>query len=113
MTVRAGDEIEQGGLVGGVGCTGSCSGSHLHFEVRVDGVAVDPLAYLPGGFIYTAPPDDEGEPGPGEVPGEPAPEPSPSAEPEPEPEPERSKPPRIRPSATRVPTGSPASSPVP
>jgi murein DD-endopeptidase MepM/ murein hydrolase activator NlpD len=61
MVVAPGQEIEQGGLLGAVGCTGNCTGSHLHFEVRVDGVPVDPLPYLPGGLIYPAP-DEPAEP---------------------------------------------------
>ena len=33
-------------MIGYVGCTGSCFGDHLHFEVRIDGAATDPLGYL-------------------------------------------------------------------
>ncbi|MDQ4064979.1 MAG: peptidoglycan DD-metalloendopeptidase family protein [Actinomycetota bacterium] len=46
-TVLDGQEIEQGDMVGRVGCTGSCTGDHLHFEVRVNGDPRDPMQYLP------------------------------------------------------------------
>jgi murein DD-endopeptidase MepM/ murein hydrolase activator NlpD len=39
-------QVAQGQIVGLVGCTGHCFGPHLHFEVRVNGQAVDPLGYL-------------------------------------------------------------------
>jgi peptidoglycan DL-endopeptidase CwlO len=42
-----GATVDQGQVIGYVGCTGSCFGDHLHFEVRVNGAAVDPLGYLP------------------------------------------------------------------
>ncbi len=38
--------VSQGDVIGYVGCTGSCFGDHLHFEVRINGAAVDPLGYL-------------------------------------------------------------------
>ena len=38
--------VSQGDVIGLVGCTGSCYGDHLHFEIRVNGVATDPLGYL-------------------------------------------------------------------
>ena len=41
-----GASVAQGEVIGYVGCTGSCFGDHLHFEVRVNGAAVDPLGYL-------------------------------------------------------------------
>lgn len=43
----SGASINQGQLVGYVGCTGSCTGDHLHFEVRVNGSPTDPMDYLP------------------------------------------------------------------
>jgi murein DD-endopeptidase MepM/ murein hydrolase activator NlpD len=41
-----GGPVSQGQTIGYVGCTGHCFGPHLHFEVRVNGGAVDPLGYL-------------------------------------------------------------------
>ena len=47
--VHVGEEVAKGELLGIAGCTGSCTGVHLHFEVREDGVAVDPRRFLSGG----------------------------------------------------------------
>jgi murein DD-endopeptidase MepM/ murein hydrolase activator NlpD len=47
FNVSRGQVVAQGQIVGQVGCTGSCTGPHLHFEVRVNGTPRDPLAYLP------------------------------------------------------------------
>jgi len=41
-----GASVQQGDVIGYVGCTGSCFGDHLHFEIRINGAAVDPLGYL-------------------------------------------------------------------
>ena len=45
--VRPGARVQQGDPVGSVGSTGASTGPHLHFELRFDGRAVDPLGYLP------------------------------------------------------------------
>lgn len=46
IAVSVGQIVGRGALVGYVGCSGSCTGPHLHYEVREDGVPVDPLSYL-------------------------------------------------------------------
>ena len=47
--VSNGAQVQQGQVIGYVGCTGSCTGPHLHFETRVNGQAQNPNAYLSGG----------------------------------------------------------------
>ncbi|TNF60779.1 MAG: M23 family metallopeptidase [Burkholderiales bacterium] len=46
IDVRRGQRIGQGELVGAVGCTGTCTGPHLHFEFRDNGRHMDPLVAL-------------------------------------------------------------------
>jgi murein DD-endopeptidase MepM/ murein hydrolase activator NlpD len=46
MLVRVGAVVGRGTRIASVGCTGSCTGPHVHFQVTVGGVFVNPLRYL-------------------------------------------------------------------
>ncbi|CAN5198671.1 hypothetical protein BH18ACT12_BH18ACT12_14980 [soil metagenome] len=45
---HVGQEVWQGDRIGVAGCTGSCTGTHLHFELRHRNVAFDPSLLLGG-----------------------------------------------------------------
>ena len=46
LLVNAGDKVYQGQAIARVGMTGTATGYHCHFEVRVNGKSVDPANYL-------------------------------------------------------------------
>lgn len=46
LRVREGARVRRGDLIATVGSTGFSTGPHLHYEVHVDGVAIDPLHYI-------------------------------------------------------------------
>lgn len=48
IDVKVGDHVEAGQTIGMVGNTGRVTGAHLHFEVLVGGVQVDPVEWLQG-----------------------------------------------------------------
>lgn len=51
FAINAGQTVRRGQVIGYVGCTGSCTGPHLHFETRVDGQARNPDPYLAGAAV--------------------------------------------------------------
>jgi murein DD-endopeptidase MepM/ murein hydrolase activator NlpD len=53
-TVRRGEHVKRGEQVGEVGNTGRSTAPHLHYEVRIEGTAVDPLDYFYEGYFMWA-----------------------------------------------------------
>lgn len=47
LLVQEGQEVKRGDLVAQSGATGNVTGPHLHFELRKDGVLLNPLYYIP------------------------------------------------------------------
>lgn len=54
IAVSEGQSVQPGGIVGRVGSTGRSTGPHLHYEVRVEGDAVDPQRFLRAGSRFFA-----------------------------------------------------------
>lgn len=54
IAVGAGQVVEQGQLLGAVGASGSVTAAHLHYEVHVNGVPTNPMAWLAGGLASSA-----------------------------------------------------------
>ncbi len=53
IAVAEGQYVHKGDVIGYVGSTGRSTGPHLHYEVRVDGAAVNPIPYMHGGELPT------------------------------------------------------------
>ena len=49
LLVKQGEEVEKGQVIALVGSSGISTGPHLHFEIRIDDVPVDPLPFINGG----------------------------------------------------------------
>jgi len=46
ISVVAGEIVGRGAVIGGMGCSGICGGPHIQFDVRVNGMLIDPLSVL-------------------------------------------------------------------
>lgn len=45
-SVISGQKVKRGDIIGYVGTSGKITGPHLHYEIRIEGIPVDPLNYL-------------------------------------------------------------------
>lgn len=68
VPVKTGQTVKAGDVIGYMGTTGSSTGNHLHFGIKINGSWVDPIPYLKGEKTFkdavlnkTTPPSDDGE----------------------------------------------------
>ena len=53
LSVKVGDYVNKGDILGYMGATGNVTGSHVHFEVRINGNTVNPYDYVFNGKEFT------------------------------------------------------------
>ncbi len=53
ILVSVGDQVEAGAIIGRAGSTGRSTGPHIHYEVRRNGDAIDPMRFLNAGLKLT------------------------------------------------------------
>ena len=58
ISVRAGQEVRRGEVIGAVGTSGRVTAPHLHYEVRVGGTPMNPYRYLANSTVYRQVPKD-------------------------------------------------------
>lgn len=49
LHVRQGERVSRGAHIGDMGCSGRCTGTHLHYEVRSNGDPVNPMTFITAG----------------------------------------------------------------
>ena len=58
ISVRAGQEVHSGEVIGAVGTSGRVTAPHLHYEVRVGGTPMNPYRFLANSNVYRQVPKD-------------------------------------------------------
>jgi len=46
INVKTGQSVSRGDVIGGMGSTGRSTGTHLHYEIRIDGKPTNPMPYM-------------------------------------------------------------------